>query len=197
MIKYASLFLIVIIFAFFSGCLDVSDEAGKKIAESNIDDKIKNATDDLSKLFNESVKMGIKKGDKVSVDYVGTLDDGTVFDSSEGREPLQFTVGARQVIAGFENAVIGKEKGDVINVKIPPEEAYGESNPELIREISKDQLPEGAEIAVGTSLIGTTPDGQMMQVYIVEVLNDTVKIDYNHPMAGKTLNFKITIVNVA
>jgi FKBP-type peptidyl-prolyl cis-trans isomerase 2 len=140
--------------------------------------------------------MPIKNGDKVKVEYEGTFDDGTVFDSSEKcGEPLEFEVGAGQIIAGFENAVVGMEKGDEKEIKLPPEDAYGDPNPQLIQKIPKDQLPD--EVMEGMVLVMGLPNGVQIPVKVIEVTDTEVTIDLNHPLAGKTLNFKIKIVDVS
>ncbi len=140
--------------------------------------------------------MSVKKGDKVKVEYTGTLDDGTVFDTSEGREPLEFEVGSGQIIKGFDDAVIGMKKGEEKEIKISPSEAYGEVNPELIKKIPKDNLPPGQEPQPGMMLVLGTPDGRRIPAKITEVTDKDVTIDLNHPLAGKTLNFKIKVVDI-
>jgi len=141
--------------------------------------------------------MTIKKGDKIKVDYTGTLDDGTVFDTSEGKEPLEFEVGSGQIIKGFDDAVVGMKKGDEKEVTIKPEDAYGTANPELTKKIPKSQLPQGQEPKPGMMLAIATPDGKQVPVKISEVSDNDITIDLNHPLAGKTLTFKIKVVDVA
>jgi len=142
--------------------------------------------------------MPIKKGDKVKVEYKGTLDDGTVFDSSEKHnKPLEFEVGAGQVIKGFENAMIGMENGEEKEIKIPPSGAYGDHNPQLIRKLPRDQLPKEKEIEPGMMLVVSLPNGVQMPASILEVTDESVTIDFNHPLAGKVLNFKITVVGIS
>ncbi|MCK4589069.1 MAG: peptidylprolyl isomerase [Nanoarchaeota archaeon] len=141
--------------------------------------------------------MPIKKGDKVKVDYEGKLEDGTVFDSSEKHEKkLEFEVGAGQVIKGFENAVVGMEKGQMKEIKIPKAEAYGDVNPQLIKKILRDQLPKEQEPKVGMVLVIKTPEGQQIPAKITEVNEKEVSVDLNHPLAGKDLTFKITVLEV-
>jgi FKBP-type peptidyl-prolyl cis-trans isomerase 2 len=141
--------------------------------------------------------MPIKKGDKVKVEYTGTFDDGSVFDSSEGREPLEFEAGSGQVISGFDEAVIGLEIGDEKKVKLAPSEAYGEADPDLLKKILLDRLPQGEEPKPGMILELLTPDGARIPAKITEVTDKDVTIDLNHPLAGKTLNFKIKIVEIS
>ena len=139
--------------------------------------------------------MPVKKGDRVKVEYIGMFDDGTVFDSSEGKSPLEFEAGSGQIIKGFDEAVIGMEKGEEKEFKIEPKDAYGERNPELVRKIPRDQLPPEAQ--AGMLLMLRTPDGMQIPAEITEVTDEEVTIDLNHPLAGKTLNFKIKIVDIS
>ncbi|MEX2705385.1 MAG: peptidylprolyl isomerase [Candidatus Freyrarchaeum guaymaensis] len=139
--------------------------------------------------------MPVKKGDRVKVEYIGMFDDGTVFDSSEGKSPLEFEAGSGQIIKGFDEAVIGMKKGEEKEFKIEPKDAYGERNPELVRKIPRDQLPPEAQ--AGMLLMLRTPDGMQIPAEITEVTDEEVTIDLNHPLAGKTLNFKIKIVDIS
>lgn len=141
--------------------------------------------------------MSVKKGDKVKVEYTGTLDDGTVFDSSKHGEhshPLEFEVGAGKIIKGFDEAVIGMEKGDEKDIKLKPEEAYGQPNPQLVQKVPRDKLPPGQEPKQGMILGLATPDGKQVPAIIKEVTDKEITIDLNHPLAGKNLNFKIKLV---
>lgn len=141
--------------------------------------------------------MPVKKGDKIKVHYTGTLEDGTVFDSSEGKDPLEFEAGAAKVIKGFDNAVIGMEKDEEKEVTIPPEEAYGDVNPKLVQKIPRDKIPPGKEPQAGMFLALNTPDGKQIPAKITEVTDKEVTIDINPPLAGKTLKFKIKIVGIS
>ena len=136
-----------------------------------------------------------KDGDKVKIHYTGTLDDKSVFDSSEGKDPLEFTIGSKQVIPGFESAVKGMKVGEEKDVHIISKEAYGEPNPQLIQEVPKAQMPQG-DVKVGMVLVMSLPNGQQIPATIVEVTDDKVKLDINHPLAGKDLNFKIKLVEI-
>ncbi|MCK4521880.1 MAG: peptidylprolyl isomerase [Nanoarchaeota archaeon] len=140
--------------------------------------------------------MAIKKGDKVKVEYTGTLDDGTVFDTSEGKQPLEFEAGAGQLIKGFDEAIMGMEKGEEKEIKLTPEKAYGDHNPELIKKIPRDKIPvpEGKEIKPGMMLALGTPDGKQIPAKITEVTDKEITIDLNHPLAGKNLNFKVKVI---
>ena len=135
----------------------------------------------------------IKKGDKIKVHYKGTLDDGTVFDSSEGKDPLEFEVGAGQVIKGFDDAVVGMKKGDEKEIKLTPDKAYGEHKKEMLKKVPRDQLPKDQEPKAGMVLIAQLPTGQKLPIKIVDVKDNEVILDMNHPLAGKNLNFKIKV----
>ncbi|MCP4581673.1 MAG: peptidylprolyl isomerase [candidate division Zixibacteria bacterium] len=137
-----------------------------------------------------------KDKDKVKVHYTGKLEDGTVFDSSIDREPLEFTLGENQVIPGFDQGVIGMAIGDSKTLNIPPENAYGPTREDMIVEIKKEQIPKDIEATVGSKLQIQQPDGQAIPVTIVGATDDTVTIDANHPLAGKTLVFEIELVEI-
>ncbi|MBR9700040.1 peptidylprolyl isomerase [Candidatus Woesearchaeota archaeon] len=142
--------------------------------------------------------MAVKKGDKVKVNYTGTLDDGTVFDSSEKHgQPLEFEVGSKQVIPGFDDALIGMEIGQEKEISIKPEQAYGQPNPQLVTEVPKDKLPQDKELKPGMMLLVTLPNGAQTPAKIVEVLDTGVKLDLNHPLTGKALNFKIKLESIS
>jgi len=140
--------------------------------------------------------MAVKKGDKIKVEYEGKLEDGTVFDSSEKQgQPLEFQVGGGQMIKGFDEAVVGMEEGEEKEITLKPEDAYGEPNEQLVQEVPKDQLPEG-DPQVGMMLGVTLPNGMQVPAKITKVGDETITIDLNHPLAGKTLNFKLKIVGI-
>lgn len=137
----------------------------------------------------------ITTSDTVSVNYTGKLEDGTTFDSShfEGREPLKVTLGQGQLIKGFENALIDMVQGESKTIQLEHTEAYGEVIPEMISEVSKTQVPEGIE--VGQMLQGNGPMGPI-NVKVVEVKEETVVLDANHPLAGKKLIFDLEVVSI-
>ena len=137
-----------------------------------------------------------KDGDTVKVHYTGTLKDGSVFDTSAEREPLEFKLGEGQLIPGFEKAVIGMEEGDSTTVDIPVEEAYGEAREDLIINVPKDQLPEDVEPEVGMQLQVNQPDGQPVPVRVAEISDEELTLDANHPLAGKDLSFEIEVVEI-
>ena len=141
--------------------------------------------------------MPVKKGDKVKVEYTGKLDDGTVFDTSEGKAPLEFEVGSGKIIKGFDQAVIGMKKGEEKTIKLKPEQAYGNQNAQLLKKIPRDKLPKEPEPKVGMMLGLNSPDGQQIPARITGVSEKHVTIDLNHPMAGKNLNFKIKVIEIA
>lgn len=138
-----------------------------------------------------------KDGDTVKIEYTGTFDDGSVFDSSEKHgKPLEFTLGSGQVIKGFENAVRDMKKGEEKNINLKPEEAYGYPKPELMQKVPRNQLPKEQEPKKGMMLAVKLPNGYQMPARISDVTNTDVTIDLNHPLAGKTLNFKIKMADI-
>lgn len=137
-----------------------------------------------------------KKGDVVKVHYTGKFEDGTVFDTSVGRDPLGFAVGSRKVIPGFEEAVEGMNPGESKTVSISPEKGYGLHLEELVIEIARDNLPEEVEPVVGQAIqIGESHD-KMLQVTVTEVTDSKVVLDANHPLAGKNLVFEIELLEI-
>jgi peptidylprolyl isomerase len=138
-----------------------------------------------------------KSGDTVRIHYTGTLDDGTEFDSSAGREPLEFALGGGQVIPGYDSAVDGMTVGESKSVTIEPAEAYGERHDQLVQEVPKSALPQEIEPAVGMQLQSQSPEGQVMNLVITEVAEETITVDGNHPLAGKALTFAIELVEIA
>ena len=139
----------------------------------------------------------VKSGDTVQIHYTGTLQDGTTFDSSEGRDPLEFVVGSGQIIPGLDSAMPGMEVGDKKVVKIGSAEAYGDVNPEMRQAVPREGIPADIPLEIGTQLQMQTPDGQAMPVMVVEVDDATVTLDANHPLAGKDLQFDIELVKIA
>ena len=136
-------------------------------------------------------------GDKVKVHYEGTLEGGVIFDSSEGREPLEVTLGEKQVIPGFENAIVGMEPEESKTIHIPMEEAYGPRREEMVREVPRSHLPEDMNPEVGQQLQMRREDGQTMIVAVAGVSESNVTLDANHPLAGKDLTFNINLVEIA
>jgi peptidylprolyl isomerase len=136
-------------------------------------------------------------GSRVKVHYTGKLDDGTVFDSSEGREPLAFTIGLGQMIPGFEQGVVGMEVGESKVVQIPAEQAYGEYRPEGVLEVNRTEIPPDLQLEVGIRLQATQEDGRRVDMQIIALSDDTVTLDANHPLAGKDLTFDVEVVEIS
>ena len=137
-----------------------------------------------------------KLGDTVKVNYTGKLQDGTIFDSSENRDPLQFSLGEGQVIAGFEEAVVGMSPGDSKSVNIPSEQAYGPYQDELVIVVNEKQIPSDLSVEVGQQLQMRHSSGQAVPVMITNITDDKVTLDANHPLAGKDLIFDIELVTI-
>lgn len=138
-----------------------------------------------------------KKGDKVKVHYKGKLTSGEQFDSSEGREPLEFTVGAGQMIAGFDAAIPGMSVGEKKTINIAPAEAYGEKNKEAIIEFPKSNIPADMKLEPGMKLQLRNEAGQPIPVTVTEVKDDIIILDANHELAGKELIFDIELIEIA
>lgn len=139
----------------------------------------------------------VKKGDKVKVHYHGKLTTGETFDSSEGRDPLEFEVGSGHVIKGFDDGVTGMEPGEKKTINIPFLEAYGPRNQEMLIEVTKDKFPEDMEIELGLPLVMSDGQGHQFQVTIVEIKETSVMLDANHPLAGKDLIFDLELVEIS
>ncbi|HDH96842.1 MAG TPA: peptidylprolyl isomerase [Proteobacteria bacterium] len=137
-----------------------------------------------------------KEGDTVRVHYTGKLEDGTVFDSSVEREPLEFTIGEGQIIPGFEQAVIGMQPGEKKTVDVPPEKAYGPHREELVLEVERAKFPEHIDPQVGQQLQIPQPYGQAVIVTVTDVSETSVTLDANHPLAGKNLTFDIELIEI-
>ncbi len=140
--------------------------------------------------------MAAEAGNKVKVHYTGTFDDGEVFDSSREAQPLEFELGAGQVIPGFDQAVTGMEVGDTKQVRILEGDAYGPYNPEMVFTTDHSQFDESVKPEVGQQFQAETPDGQPLFLVVKEVEGDKIVMDANHPMAGKDLNFELELVEI-
>ena len=138
----------------------------------------------------------IKQGDTVRIHYTGTLLDGNVFDSSEGRDPLEFVVGTGQIIPGLDSTMPGLNIGDKKRVEIACVDAYGPINPAARQQIPREGIPDDIPLDPGTQLQMQTPDGQAVPVTVVEVDEATVTLDANHPLAGQDLIFDIEVVSI-
>ncbi|MEC9432395.1 MAG: peptidylprolyl isomerase [Pseudomonadota bacterium] len=138
-----------------------------------------------------------KPGDTLHLHYTGTLDDGAVFDSSQGREPLSFEMGAGQIIPGLEAGLTGMEVGEKRTVRVEPAEAYGEHDPSQVQSVDRAGVPDHIPTEPGTRLQVQTPEGRMVQVVVAEVTEDALVLDANHPLAGKALTFDVELVAIA
>ncbi len=138
-----------------------------------------------------------KAGDTVKVHYTGTLEDGTVFDTSREREPFEFKLGEGTVIPGFDEAVTGLEVGESTTISIEPEDAYGEVRDDLMLPVPREQVPDNMEPEVGMQVQLQTQSGQQVIARIVHVDDDKIMLDANHPLAGKTLSFDIELLEIS
>ena len=138
-----------------------------------------------------------KPGDTLHLHYKGKLDDGSVFDSSEGREPLSFQLGSGQIIPGLESGVTGMEVGEKRTVRVEAPDAYGEHHPERMQAVDRADVPDHIPTDPGTQLQVQTQDGQAMNVTIAEVTDEQLILDANHPLAGKALTFDVELVEIA
>lgn len=137
-----------------------------------------------------------KQGDTVRINYTGTLTNGETFDSSAGRDPLEFIVGSGQIIPGLDAAIPGMSVGDTKKVEVPCAQAYGEVNPDARQAVPRGQVPDHIPLDLGTQLQMQTPQGQVVNVTVAEVTEEEVTLDANHPLAGKDLVFDIEMVAI-
>ncbi len=144
--------------------------------------------------MSDQKERAVAAGDQIRVNYVGCFEDGSTFDSSEGHEPLEFTVGAEQVIAGFDQAVVGMKPGESCKVGIVPEDGYGAHVPEMIAEVERHLIPDSEKLVLGSMLEVSMEDGQTLEVQVVELSDAAVTLDGNHPLAGKDLHFEIEVL---
>ncbi|AUC77501.1 peptidylprolyl isomerase [Olleya sp. Bg11-27] len=138
----------------------------------------------------------VKENSAVKVNYTGKLSDGQIFDSSEGKEPIEFTLGQGQLIPGFEKGLIDMKLNEKKTITIAKEEAYGDINEALRQEVSKTDLPQDMKPEVGMGLVSKAPDGRETNLLVVEVKEDTIVLDANHPLAGKDLIFDLEVVEI-
>lgn len=138
-----------------------------------------------------------KKGDKVKVHYTGRLNDGSEFDSSKDREPLEFEIGSQQVIPGFENAVLGLKTGESVTVNIPSDDAYGSRVDEMVLKIEKEKLPPDFNPELGQQFQLPQQNGQNVVVTVTDISDTQIELDANHPLAGKDLTFDIQLVDIS
>jgi peptidylprolyl isomerase len=137
-----------------------------------------------------------KTGDKVKVHFTGYLEDSTIFGSTMDEEPFEFTIGEKNMLAGFENAVIGMQKGDTKTITLPPEEAYGPHKKELVHVMDRSSFPQEINLEIGKRLRVRTQDGKYAIVTVKEITEESIVIDENDPLTGKTLTFKIELVDI-
>lgn len=140
------------------------------------------------------MERAAQSGDRVKVAYTGRFDDGSVFDSSEGQPPLEFTIGTGEVIAGFDSAVLGLKTGESRTIDIAPEDGYGVHLPEMVAEVERRQIPDDHLLEIGNYLEVSAPNGARFEVRIAGLTDTHVSLDGNHPLAGKTLNFEIRLL---
>jgi len=140
--------------------------------------------------------VAAKQGDTVRVHYTGTLEDGSIFDSTEGQEPFEFTIGSGEVLPDFENAIVGLEPGQEAEVKILSENAYGDYRDDLCFPVERNYFPEGIEPKIGEFFSLQLKNGNTVVVKVKEIQENTVVLDANHPLSGKDLNFKIKLVEI-
>ncbi|MGK0412479.1 MAG: FKBP-type peptidyl-prolyl cis-trans isomerase 2 [Polaribacter sp.] len=138
----------------------------------------------------------VKDHHTVKVNYTGKLADGQVFDTSEGKEPIELTLGQGQIIPGFEKGLIDMKVKEKKTITIEKEEAYGDINAALIQEVQKTALPQDMTPEVGMGLVSKSPDGQEMNLVVIEVKDESIVIDGNHPLAGKDLIFDLEVVEI-
>lgn len=137
-----------------------------------------------------------KEGDAVKVHYTGKLEDGTVFDTSREREPLNVNLGSGEVIPGFEKGIVGMAVGESKTLKLGPDEAYGQKRPDLVVDVAKANFPDHITPTVGERLQVKQPDGSVINVQVAEIKDETVTLDANHPLAGETLVFDVELVEI-
>ena len=142
------------------------------------------------------MKSTAGNGDTVAVHYKGTLSDGSVFDSSEGNDPIEFTIGEHQVIDGFENAVVGMAAGEKKTASLPPDQAYGEREEDLVFHVPRSSMQGITDVVLGDFVQVTLPDGHATPMQIVGLDDEAVTLDANHPLAGKTLTFELELISI-
>jgi peptidylprolyl isomerase len=201
-----SFFLLVmsaaILLVLFSGCTDTPGNtgAGNTSTAGNVsttEEHTSAITPEITQEINATGTDAVAEvGDTVYVQYVGTYNNGTVFDESEPGKPLVFTLGVNSMITGFEDAVYGMKIGETKTIHLTPDQAYGEYNPDYVINISRDQIPEDTELYEGAELFMQSNTGSVFTVTVLEVTNETVVVDANSKMVGLELNFDITLENI-
>ena len=138
----------------------------------------------------------VKNGDRVKIHYTGTLKDGEIFDTSRERQPLEFIIGNREMMPGLETRVIGMEAGEKKSIEVPPEEAFGPRQEELVVEVKKSNLPDHIEPCLGQKLQMQDANGNHIELAITEIKEESITLDANHPLAGHTLFFDLELVEI-
>lgn len=138
-----------------------------------------------------------RSGDTVRIHYTGKLPDGTPFDSSDGRDPLEFELGSGKIIPGLDREIVGMEVGEKKTVEVSADDAYGPHHDEAVQEVQRSEIPENIELAHGMELQATDQGGQVVRLRVVELTEETVTLDANHPLAGQDLVFEIELVEIA
>ncbi|MGJ8745159.1 FKBP-type peptidyl-prolyl cis-trans isomerase [Polaribacter sp.] len=138
----------------------------------------------------------VKENNTIKVNYTGKLTDGQIFDTSEGKEPVEFVLGQGRLIPGFEKGLIDMKLNEKKTITIAKEDAYGDVNENLIQEVAKTQLPQDMEPQVGMGLVSTSPEGQEINLMVVEVKEESIVVDGNHPLAGRDLIFDLEVVEI-
>ena len=139
----------------------------------------------------------VAKGSRVSIEYTGTFEDGTVFDTTQGREPIGFVAGKGEVIKGFDDAVVGMKRGEQKTIKITPQDGYGERDEKLQQQVPRSVFPAEMKIDKGMGFSFKAPQDQVIHATITDVSNETVTVDMNHPLAGKNLVFELKVVDIS
>lgn len=193
--------LLVLVFTSISAKVEVEKNDSKPLKVSSDSDKLYESKEKTVELIdnteNRKKKMAqVKQGDEVKVHYTGKLDDGSVFDSSKDREPLQFKIGEGKLIPGFENGVIGMEVGQTKEVKIEAEKAYGPIRKEMIFDVKRSEFPADTEPKIGMQFQMQDKSGRTFVVIVDKIVEDTITLNANHPLAGKDLTFELTLEEI-
>ncbi len=195
LIWFATRLFLVMGLVVVNGC-GKKEEKPMKNDEALFGRESKENAAEITPLEKGGQKMVVSKGDKVKVEYVGSLENGTVFDRSKEANPLLFSVGSRQVIPGFEQAVEGMKLNEEKKVNIKVEDAYGPRREKLVRDLPRASLPENLQAEKGKILRLKTEEGRIVMGKIVDIKEDNLVVDFNHPLAGKNLVFELKVVGI-
>ena len=188
-LNYLIIVTCTVVLALFLGCTNQSVQNGSGLMGLDVN---KNNDTNANIYNNLGQSKVVKTGDNIAVNYTGRLKDGTIFDTSVGRSPLEFTAGAGQMIKGFDSAVIGMKVGESKTVELTPDQAYGQTNPAMIKVFDKTAFPDFSQVKVGLELSTSTG----LSGKVIKVTDQNATVDFNHELAGKTLVFEITIVSI-